>query len=104
MTSPIDAEKLEEAIAQAQNHGRGFHGLGGGYWVSLPTHVLYTLIEAARTLLPREITIECWAAVGDDGTVSDVCSEKEPMDAIARINSGITVVRLTGTAKVKVTR
>lgn len=98
----IDLKRLEGAVAQAKNHGPthgGFSGaFGGPLFASVPAATLYALIEAAESLLPKLVKVECWAVVCDDGTVSDVCSQKQPMEDVVRLNSDLTLVRLAGTA------
>lgn len=97
----IDPERLAMAVEQASNHGPTSLGLGGAIWASVPAHVLYTLIDAARTILPRKKEIEGWVLVNrKTGERSDFLY-KSKLDAVdgGDFSDGIAV-RLTGTATI----
>lgn len=95
--SGIDPEKLGESIKWARHIASCGHD----------TDNLTTLANAAeRTLarLPRfkEVERECWEVVSDDGICRGFFPTENAASGIARLAPDRHVVRLTGTAKVKV--
>lgn len=109
----IDAEKLEEAIAKtrmpAYIMGPGVADVAGGPWLRVDAADLALLRKAAEhtlATLPRykEVEVVQWA-VCDEHDVFRVFDHEEAAQSYALdcCSTGLAVVRLTGTAKVKVT-
>ena len=89
----IDPEKLEEALEYYSELGFGEH--------------LVVMREAARAHLanlPRykEVEISVWKVVDEHGNYGTDCTQ-EIAEQIARTTTTCRAVRLTGTAKVRVT-
>lgn len=96
----IDAEKLEEAVAECVR------------WLGVRREncpdglkVVVAFAEDHLATLPRykEVEVAQWASVDHAGEVHGVWDhESQARDSVG-LDDGLSVVRLTGTAKVKVT-
>ncbi len=95
--SNIDPDKLERALDEAARWERNHPA---AVWAP-------RVLAAARAhlaTLPRwkEVEVECWAVVDSDGEAVEAWLVEESARLDAE-DTGGTVVRLTGTGKVKVT-
>lgn len=91
--SDIDPEKLEEAIQYCE-------GAASGYG-----RIVLAAARAHLATLPRfkEVEMVRWAVVTEDGDWHGVYLREEDAKFRVAQSDKLSIVRLTGTAKVKVT-